>query len=123
MRLGGEKVSDSLLVIVVKAVRGAFSGRISWHTVFLFNVTAQVSQCLNKGGAEVLSSEKEKQNYVQFCTEGKKEIPLNVTSSLSFPLAENGLLFLMCICKLVLPKYKHFVFLSTPDDFCCYNYC
>lgn len=75
LRLGGEKDSDSLLVIVVKAVRGAFSGRISWHTVFLFNVTAQVSQCLNKGGAEVLSSEKEKQNYVQFCTEGKKRNP------------------------------------------------
>lgn len=25
---------DSLLVIVVKAVRGAFSGRISWHFHF-----------------------------------------------------------------------------------------
>lgn len=60
----------------------------------------------------MLSSKKAKQNNVQFCTEGKKEIPLNVTSSLSFPLAEDGLLFSMCICKLVLPKYNTLCFFS-----------
>lgn len=59
---------------------------------------------------------------VQFCTEGKKKQPLNVTSILSFLLAENGRLFMTCICKLVLPKYKH-CFFFTPDNFCCYSYC
>lgn len=52
----------------------------------------------------------------------EKKQPLNVTSILSFLLAENGRLFMTCICKLVLPKYKH-CFFFTPDNFCCYSYC
>lgn len=74
MRLGGKGlISDFLLVIVVKSVRGAFSGQISWHMVFLLNVTAQVSQCKKKkgGGGKMLSFRQENKT-VQFCTEGKK---------------------------------------------------
>lgn len=65
MRLRRKKslVCDALLVIVVKSVRGVFSGQISWHMVFLFNVTAQVSQCKRtKKGQSALFLETKVQN-------------------------------------------------------------
>lgn len=124
MRLGGKSlISDFLLVIVVRSVRGAFSGRISWHMVFLLNVTAQVSQCKKKKKkvGQKCSLLDKKTKLCNFAQREKKQ-PLNVTSILSFLLAENGRLFMTCICKLVLPKYKH-CFFFTPDNFCCYSYC
>lgn len=82
MRLGGEikcLVCDSPLVIVVESVRGAFSGQIPWHMVFLFNVTAQVSPCKRtKKGNRALFIETEVQNFktkVQFLHRGQNPNP------------------------------------------------
>lgn len=75
MRLGGKGlISDFLLVIVVKSVRGAFSGQISWHMVFLLNVTAQVSQCKKKkGGGAKCSLLDKKTKLCNFAQREKKQ--------------------------------------------------
>lgn len=117
-------VCDSLLVIVVKSVRGAFSGQISWHIWYFclmsqhrfHNVKEQKKgKCVVFLGAKMQNLKllnRTFKNKVQFCRGQKSETPLNVTSILFFLLAESRRVLLTCICKNSLAKIQTIWFFS-----------